>query len=238
MTTDVAQENFAARKAGKSVELTRDDGFLNGRHDIFDVLARHDLEKDGLQRSIGAAVALLKKAQETIEQAEEKIAVQDLRIRTLEELTTTDELTGLHNRRGFLNAFSREIARIKRGYGNGGILVLVEIDSFESTRRAFGSEASDACVALVARILAGEVRAMDMVARLKKDAFVLLLSGTAAYDALERAQKLALRLNNLSLIRDKQEIQISASIGLKAYGASDKAEAFLSEENAETARAM
>jgi diguanylate cyclase (GGDEF)-like protein len=237
MTSDIIQQNLAAGSARPSLELTREDGFLNGSHDIFDVLARHDLEKDGLQRSMGAAIALLKKAQAKIEHAEEKIAAQSTRIRTLENLATTDELTGLCNRRGFLNAFTREIARVKRGLSEGGVLVLVEIDSYETTRRAFGQQAADSCIALIARILEGEIRAMDVAARLKKDAFMMLLANASPDQALGRTQKLALRLNNLSLVRNRQEIQISASLGLKAYGASDKVESLFAEITQEAATA-
>jgi diguanylate cyclase (GGDEF)-like protein len=236
MTSDIIQQNHAAGSAS-ALELTREDGFLNGSHDIFDVLARHSLEKEGLERSMSAAIALLKRAHAKIEDAEEKIAVQTNRIRTLENLSTTDELTGLCNRRGFLSAFTREIARVKRGLSEGGVLVLVEIDSYEATRRAFGQEAADSCAALIARILEGEIRAMDVAARLKRDAFVMLLANASPDRALGRMQKLALRLNNLSLVRERREIQISASLGLKAYGPGDKADALFADVMKEAATA-
>lgn len=188
------------------------------------------LEKDGLRRSISATIALLKRAQNIIERAEQKIALQSERIRVLEELKAVDELTGLHNRRGFCLVFAREIARTQRGLNDGGLLVLVEMDNMASVASTYGHDTADSCLKLIARIIEGETRAMDISARINPGEFVLLFSNTASDVALERAQKLASRLNNLSLIRRGREIQISTSISLNAYGPEDKAEALLPAE--------
>lgn len=188
------------------------------------------LENEGLKRSISATIALLKRAQSLIERAEHKIVAQDERIRTLEDLNVIDELTGLHNRRGFTMAFKREVARTQRGLDDGGLLIVVEMDNLQRVVEDYSAEVGDSCIKLVARIIASETRAMDISARVNPGEFILLFSATPADKALERAQKLAARLNNLSLIRRCREIQINTSIGLKDYGPESRADLLLPPE--------
>ena len=71
---------------------------------------------------------------------------------------------------------------------------------------------------MVSGLLRNEIRAMDSLARIKKDGFALLLSGTNTSKILDRSQKLAMKINNLSLISETQEIPVSASISLQDYG--------------------
>lgn len=182
---------------------------------------------DAAAWSIGATIALLRRAQATIEKAEHRITAQNERIRLLEDLSMTDELTGLFNRRGLCMALGREIARMRRGFSDASLMVFVDIDNLTSVRDQFTDQAAQSCQKLVARILESETRAMDFAARTREGEFVMLFSGSPADVSLERTQKLAVRLNNLSLIRRGREIQISTSIGLKAFGIHDTPEDLL-----------
>ena len=71
----------------------------------------HDIghELDGWNRKMAATLSHLKNAYQLIELAERQIAMLKHRIAVLEDLATTDDLTGLKNRRGFLEVFEREI---------------------------------------------------------------------------------------------------------------------------------
>lgn len=66
-------------------------------------------------------------------EAERKVAEQNQRIRYLESLSVTDELTGLLNRRGFEAEFNRAMARADRA-GEHGLLVLFDLDHFKIGR--------------------------------------------------------------------------------------------------------
>jgi diguanylate cyclase (GGDEF)-like protein len=193
-------------------------------------LSRSSLENEGLRRSISATIALLRRAQTLIEKAETRISAQDERIRTLEDLNVIDELTGLYNRRGFTMAFKREIARTQRGIDDGGLLIVVEMDNLQRVAEDYSADVGDSCIKLVSRIIASETRAMDISARVNPGEFILMFSATPTDKALERAQKLAGRLNNLSLIRRGREIQINTSIGLKDYGPESRPEILLPPE--------
>lgn len=212
----------AARTPSTPLELTRNNPFVDGSQDIFDVLAQHNLGADSLKTK---TAAVLKKAQNTIESAEKKIVQQASRIAILEKLNTTDELTNLQNRAGFETIFKRELARTKRHHEHAGILVLIDIESYDSMKEKHGQKAAEASLKLVSQILSEEIREMDSAARFSENEFVLLFTNTAADKVVDRVQKLALRINNLSLIWKAEEININASLGLRGYGPQDSFEA-------------
>src|SRR5690606_23791319 len=116
----------------------------------------------------------------------------------------------------------RELGRAARAGGeSGGVLVLVDIDNFRSVMERFGQKAAETALRLTANTLLHEIRPMDAAARIGEDEFVVLLAGADKHRALARVQHLALNLNNLSFIRNGAEVSISASVGLKSFGAGE-----------------
>lgn len=226
MTTDYVQHTKAER--GLLPRAMRNGAALHTEagspQEIMALLARHERDKDGWQRTMAATVALLRKAQSVIEHVEGLLAAREDRIRELENLSTADELTGLLNRRGFFEVFIRETGRAARKVNKGGILILIDIDNFHAVNKLYGQEAGDTCLKIIGHALKHEIRAMDAAARLGADEFVVLFSNTDRDRALERVQHLALRLNNLSFIWHGAEICVSASLGLKHYGEGDRAD--------------
>jgi len=208
---------------GVGSEAGRDQARL-----LRDMIGRHRLDQDGWQRCMSATVAWLNGAQTMLGRAEELLAAQAARISALEDLATSDELTGLKNRRGFFDAFAQELDRCERGISKGGLLALIDLDNFKIINDTYGHMAGDACLRLVAKTLAQEIRVMDSAARLGGDEFVLLLSNTTKGEAAARAQKLAWQLNHLSLAWYGEEIPVRASLGLKSYKKGDSAKKIFS----------
>ncbi len=163
-------------------------------------------------------VNLLTQAHQIISQSEAKIKEQEDRIQLLQRLATTDELTGLTNRRGVLNEFERELDRVNRDVSQGGLFIMIDLDNFKMINDTYGHEAGDAALKLVGKTLSTDSRTMDVVGRMGGDEFVLLFVNTTRKRALARAQFLIKKLNNLSFIWNKKEILIRASLGLKEYG--------------------
>gem|GEM_PF-516932 len=189
-----------------------------------DILKHHAQERDGWKRGTAATIALLHHACSLVEKAEATIQSQNERIAVLENISMTDELTSLTNRRGFLAQFMQELDRCDRDISHGGLLILIDLDNFKSINDNHGHAAGDAALRLVARALSEEIRVMDVAARLGGDEFVLLLSNTTKTKASGRAQQLAWRLNNLSLAWYGDILPVRASMGLRAYGKGDKAD--------------
>lgn len=163
-----------------------------------------------------------------LKEAQRVIAEQQVRINELNRLATTDELTGILNRRGFMQTFERELDRIAREKNNGlhrltgGLLIMIDLDNFKGTNDTYGHAAGDAALKLVAKTLQMDIRRMDAAGRLGGDEFVVLFTGTSREQAIVRIQRLIKTLNNLSFIWEGTEIDVRASVGIKEYKPGDK----------------
>lgn len=235
MTADYVQTSLTAREGlkgnGNGLELTRAEGFLSGAQDIFDLL-------DGKKKEIGKntadidVVELLKTAYRAIARSEKTIAEQKKRILELESHLTVDELTGLTNRRGFFEAFNREIDRVSRNKGECGLLIMIDLDNFKTINDTYGHQAGDECLKRVGAFLMNEVRAMDVAARLGGDEFILMFPRASKEKAMKRAQQLALRLNSLKAEWKGTEIPIYACVGMRDFRAGDRLEDIVEDADA------
>ena len=164
-----------------------------------------------------------------VDHAQARIHELEERIATLESLATTDELTALLNRRGFMDAFAKEMDRTNRGHSEGGLLIMVDLDNFKTINDTYGHQAGDAALRLAAKTLSGDIRTMDSCARLGGDEFVLLLANTERSKALTRAQNMIRKMNTMTLVWHGTEIPVRASLGLKDYKAGDNTDAVFGE---------
>ncbi len=182
-----------------------------------------------VERVLGTTVAMLNQAQSELEASRIQIEMLKAQLDELELVATTDLLTGLKNRRGFEDNFARELDRTRRGKSIGGVLVVIDLDSFKAINDTYGHQAGDACLQLVAKILAEEIRIMDTASRLGGDEFVLLMTDSTQELLLTRVQNIAWKLNHLSLTWGDKTIAINASVGMKPYRQGDTAEAVFAE---------
>src|SRR4029079_17268819 len=102
--------------------------------------------------------------------------------RDLHALALIDELTGLHNRRGFTLFAEQELARARR-HGRVPVLVFADLDDLKGINDSHGHSAGDAALRLVAAAFKSIVREADIVARWSGDEFVALLSDGDPGDA-------------------------------------------------------
>ncbi len=181
------------------------------------------------ERVLSTTVAMLNQTQAELESSQKQIASLKSQLHELELVATTDLLTGLKNRRGFEDCFARELDRTRRGKSIGGVLVVIDLDSFKAINDTYGHQAGDACLQLVAKALMEEIRIMDTASRLGGDEFVLLMTDSTQELLLTRVQNIAWRLNHLVLDWDNTKIKINASVGMKPYLKGDTAEAVFSE---------
>jgi diguanylate cyclase (GGDEF)-like protein len=101
---------------------------------------------------------------------------QDLRManRRLEELSATDVLTGVFNRRRLIERLEREMARSKR-LGHPICLVMADLDHFKRVNDSLGHQAGDEALKLFASLVANGVRSIDTVARYGGEEFCMVL---------------------------------------------------------------
>ncbi len=109
--------------------------------------------------------------------------------REMASQASTDPLTGLLNRRAFLEELPRHIDRLDRD-DIPGTLMFADLDHFKPVNDRLGHEVGDQLLRRAAELLRNTVRPTDLVARLGGDEFALWLNGADHMTAAERAESL------------------------------------------------
>lgn len=124
-----------------------------------------------------------------------------------------DFLTGAWSRRAFFDIAGRELLRARRFNKSLSLLVL-DVDHFKKLNDTYGHAVGDQALAAIAQHAAKEVRAMDYLARIGGEEFVVLLPEAGAAAALVVAERLRQSLNEELRIRKLGATPISVSIGV------------------------
>jgi diguanylate cyclase (GGDEF)-like protein len=163
---------------------------------------------------------------EAAEQVETRLAEHAARLDHLESLSVTDELTGLHNRRGFQRELTKALARAERD-GETGILLLVDLDHFKPINDTYGHGAGDAVLVAVGQVLNTAVRTNDATGRLGGDEFAVLLSNADPVAVQPRVLRLRTQLSQLVVAHQALRIPVRATVGQARYGPGRDAESLL-----------
>lgn len=141
---------------------------------------------------------------------------QDLRDaqEELVRLAHTDYLTGLHNRRFFMQRLTEEIERVRR-HGSQLSVLLFDLDYFKRVNDLCGHNAGDQILRFVADVSMDVKRITDIAARIGGEEFALLLPETDQTGAVQMAQRLRQSIAGIQHETAKeQKIQVTASIGV------------------------
>jgi diguanylate cyclase (GGDEF)-like protein len=111
--------------------------------------------------------------------------------REMSRQARTDPLTGLFNRRAFLDEVARRIDRLDRE-GLPGTLIFLDLDNFKQLNDRRGHDVGDDALCVIAGLLRATVRPADLVARFGGDEFALWLDGADELAAAERAESMRL----------------------------------------------
>jgi two-component system cell cycle response regulator len=131
-------------------------------------------------------------------------------------LAATDALTGLMNRRAFVEAMDRERSRSERHMFPLSVLIL-DVDFFKKVNDTKGHDAGDIVLKGVAAALAKMARKSDFVARWGGEEFVLALSQTAEAGARVAAERVRRAIaESTHAIAAGQTLKVTASIGLSS----------------------
>ncbi len=125
-----------------------------------------------------------------------------------EEASRTDSLTGLKNRRGFLEACDGALQRSRRS-GKPLSVVLADLDHFKEVNDVLGHGAGDEVLQKVAREFRSSVREQDTVGRWGGEEFVFLLPDTELAGALRVAENLRRRVADLAIEAGRGRLTVS-----------------------------
>ncbi|HBK08708.1 MAG TPA: hypothetical protein DDZ81_23115 [Acetobacteraceae bacterium] len=134
----------------------------------------------------------------------------------------TDPLTGLLNRRAFMEEMRRHIARLDRET-EAGTLMYVDLDAFKAVNDQLGHAMGDKVLVHLADMLRRMVRPSDLVARLGGDEFAVWLSGADRMTAAERADQLCKAANlELPALLPDEVSALGVSVGIAMRGAGSR----------------
>lgn len=138
----------------------------------------------------------------------------------LRKLSSTDELTGLSNRRKFEEVLGSEIRRAER-YGTALALVVFDIDRFKELNDRQGHPVGDRALRDLARLVSEQIRDTDTLARLGGDEFVVIApSGTR--DSADGSLILAERLREAVATHDfGGDVDLTISLGVAEHAQGD-----------------
>ncbi len=142
--------------------------------------------------------------------------------RELQRLATTDMLTGMANRRAFLECAEAVYER-SRSNGEPLTLLMLDLDHFKSINDRFGHLEGDRALVEFAQAVKSQLRASDAVGRLGGEEFGVLLPLTALAEGMEVATRIMNSIRALQLTDDAANpYRITSSLGMGAFRQSDR----------------
>ncbi len=136
--------------------------------------------------------------------------------RKLEELSNTDDLTKLANRRHFMEVASIEFLRALR-YERPLSCILLDLDHFKRINDTYGHLAGDAVLRTVSQTLRNGLRGQDIAARYGGEELILILPETSPEGAEAVAQRYRRAIRELAIEHEGQIVKVSASFGVASY---------------------
>ncbi|MBE0556777.1 MAG: GGDEF domain-containing protein [Proteobacteria bacterium] len=149
------------------------------------------------------------------------IAIRNARLyNRVEQLAITDELTGLFNRRGFLQLGEREFERAVR-FNRPLAALMFDLDHFKRVNDTYGHPAGDQVLRALTGCFRQNTRGIDVVGRYGGEEFILLLPETPLPEAVQIAERLRESIAALSVpvcpsnsAASTQDVHITVSIGI------------------------
>ncbi len=140
---------------------------------------------------------------------------------TFQQMSLTDPLTGLPNRRYLQERLFEEVERSKR-YDTPLSFMIIDVDRFKSYNDIYGHTNADRVLVKTAQILRASIRAIDMSARFAGDEFCIVLPETELGDAARIAERLRKSVCETEYSREQGDpmARVTISIGISSFSAS------------------
>jgi two-component system, cell cycle response regulator len=171
----------------------------------YDYLSKENINESSLSRSINTALERFRLNRE-INMAMTKMA----------EMSTTDELTGLYNRRYFTEALGREIARAKR-YGTSLVMCMMDLDYFKRVNDVYGHTAGDMVLSEIGKILKDCIRQNDLACRYGGEEFAVILPNTDVKRAKAVCERFRKIVAGYPFKHNLSQFNITISMGITSY---------------------
>lgn len=142
-----------------------------------------------------------------------------INLRRLETLATTDCLTGINNRRRFLELAAAEIARSYR-FGHPSSVLMIDADHFKTVNDSYGHDNGDAALRHMVAIIGSELRSVDILGRLGGEEFAVVIAQADAEAAFGVADRIRSKIESSPVIQSGCCFGMTVSIGVATSRAS------------------
>lgn len=143
-----------------------------------------------------------------------------LRSSELLRLATTDVLTGVSNRRHFVDVLEHEFVRARR-YNSPLTVLSFDLDFFKRINDGYGHAVGDQALISFAQVAQHDLRDMDLLGRLGGEEFSLLLPNTLAADALVVAERIRGGVAEITIPTDNGMLKFTTSVGVAEMAGAD-----------------
>jgi diguanylate cyclase (GGDEF)-like protein len=163
---------------------------------------------DGLTNRIFSGIVILGTAMclGKLSEYERRLLVQSM----------TDPLTGLLNRRSFLDLSGKEQTRARR-HGNAFSVLMLDIDHFKKINDTYGHPVGDLAIKALADVCSKALRPHDILARYGGEEFVLTLPHTPADGARAVAERMREAVEKVEVPSEQGTVRFTVSIGVSTY---------------------
>jgi diguanylate cyclase (GGDEF)-like protein len=149
-------------------------------------------------------------------QLKEEIKRREKAETLLKKLAMTDALTGIDNRRSFMDHIGREKKRADRQFTPLS-LVTFDIDLFKHINDEFGHDVGDKVLVDVSKLVTVRVRETDVFARIGGEEFAILMPDSEIRDANKLAESIRLAISEHTIMHDLKAIKVTSSFGVAEY---------------------
>ena len=146
------------------------------------------------------------------EVAVNRIQIQEANAK-LHELSRTDGLTGILNRKTWETELEEEFLRFSRHHHNCSLLIF-DIDHFKKINDNYGHPAGDEVIRQTSRVLQENIREIDIPGRYGGEEFVVILVDTDEKGALVVAERIRKQMEVNTVFYEDYEIQYTVSLGI------------------------
>jgi diguanylate cyclase len=153
----------------------------------------------------------------------QRVSELETEMRRLSDEVSTDQLTQIANRRGLLQAFEAERARLDRS-GTTLSVGLLDIDNFKRLNDQLGHGAGDEALKALASVVSKTLRPTDLVARYGGEEFVVLLPDTPVDDGVQILTRLQRSLTGGLFMHENKQVFVTFSAGVTPYRAGERIE--------------
>jgi len=216
------------------LEMPRMDGFkvmslVNSRQDLRDIpiimltgREDRDLKIKGLEQGACDYVTKPFDAGELVARVKVQLKIKALQDELkksnelLKELSNTDPLTNLNNRRYLTKALHSELLRAERT-GDCLSLIILDIDNFKKINDTYGHQNGDKVLSSIAEVTQTHLRCYDIAARYGGEEFVLVLPGTSLIGGEEVAERLREEVEAISFAPPMDKLTVTISLGVALF---------------------